>query len=158
MWNVAILEELAGPAQKQHLYGPVSCVKWLTGPYDRYETICYGTVLGHLVFWRQCASGEFEEQWAQRIGQGKEVLDISMDQHMKDHVRIAVGTRCGCVQVWKYDCTGMLSIIFSVKTGETIPRKVVFIWKDKNVRVFGFYDGQMYAFIRCGQLPDADKN
>lgn len=145
LWNVATLEELAGPPQKQHLRGPVSCIKWLTSPYDCYETICYGTVLGHLVFLRQRARGEFEEQWAQRIGQGKEILDISSDQQMKECTRIAVGTRCGCVQVWKYECNGMLSIIFSVKIGETIPRKVSFISKDKNVRVFGFYDGQMYV-------------
>jgi WD40 repeat protein len=143
MWNVTILKELATPPQKQHVYGPVTCIKWLTTPYDRYETICYGTVLGYLVFWRQTSRGGFQERWAERIGEGKEILDISTDEPTKEHVHLAIGARCGSVQVWRYDSIGMLSIIFSVKIGETIPRKVVFTSEDKYVRVFGFYNGQM---------------
>jgi hypothetical protein len=64
-------------------------------------------------------------------------------------VRIAIGTQCGSVQVWKYDCNGMLSNVFAVTIGETVPRKVAFIAKNDRIAVFGTSDGYVYVCFAC---------
>jgi hypothetical protein len=150
LWNTETLQELATPPQKRHIHGPVTCIKWVTCLYDHYETICYGTVLGYLVFWWQDHTGWFEEQYSQRIGQSKEILDIALEKPRKNEVRIAVGTQCGAVQVWKYDRNGMLTNVFAVTIGETISRKVAFTARnDSSIVVFGFEDGYVYVFLAC---------
>jgi hypothetical protein len=63
----------------------------------------------------------------------------------KDHVRFAVGTRCGSIQIWKYDRNGLLNVLKAVKIGTTIPRKVEFAYNDNIAWTFGFYDGCMYV-------------
>jgi hypothetical protein len=153
LWDTDTLEEHATPPQKPHRHGHITCIKWVTGPYDRYETICYGTLRGYLIFWRQDRRGWFEERWAHRIGQGEEILDISIDNPTKDEVRIAVGARCGSVQVWKYDCNGLLSNIFAVTIGETVPQKVAFTARTGGIAVFGHSDGYVYVCFACQQSP-----
>jgi hypothetical protein len=143
LWNASSLKELATPIQVQLLRGPVSCVKWLTGPYDQYETLCFGTALGYLIVWRQEKSGRFVELFATRLGRGEEILDITVDTPMTNFVRFAVGARCGSVQLWKYSSDGQLNALKATKIGETIPRKVSFTAKENIIHVFGLYDGYM---------------
>ena len=52
IWNVKAHVQLACPKQGHIVRGQVSCVLWVTGHND-YETLCYGTGLGYLVFWWQ---------------------------------------------------------------------------------------------------------
>ena len=33
--------------------GPISCIMWVTHCNENYETLCYSTGLGYMVFWRQ---------------------------------------------------------------------------------------------------------
>lgn len=101
--------------------------------------------MGYLIVWRQESGGRFAELLVKRLGQGREILDITTDTPAKDYIRFVVGTRCGSVQLWKYDSNGLLNVLKAVKIGETIPRKVAFVSKDKTILVFGFYDGCMYA-------------
>jgi hypothetical protein len=118
-------------------------VRWLTSPYDQYETLCFGTALGYIVVWRQEGNGRFVEITGTRVGGGKEILDITVDTPMKDHMRFVVGARCGSVQLWKYDCHGSLTALKAVVIGRTIPRKVTFTSRANIIRVFGFYNGCM---------------
>jgi hypothetical protein len=129
----------------------------LTSPNDQYETLCFGTGLGYLVVWRQDEGGRFAEILAKRLGQGREILGIAMDTPMKDHVRFAVGTRCGSIQLWKYDHNGMVNLLKAVAVGETIPRNVAFASNDNTLRVFGFYDGYMYVQAVVFNFNRSDK-
>src|SRR5215471_7097728 len=138
-------QELGTPTQTPQAYGATSCVRWLTNPYEQYETLCFGTALGYLVFWRQDTRGKFSEFFIKRLGDGKEILDITLDTPNKEYTRFAVGTLCRSIQIWKYDCNGLLNVLRSLSVGKTIPRKVVFDYHENILRVFGFYDGCMYV-------------
>ena len=142
LWNTSGLQELATPVQVHLMRGPVSVVRWLTCPYDQYETVCFGMGLGYLVIWRQEGGGRFVELFATRLGQGKEILDITVDTPVQDHVRFLVGARCGSIQLWQYESNGALNVLKAVTMGLTIPRRVAFTTKE-NIRVFGYFDGNM---------------
>ena len=115
-------------------------------PYSgQYRTLCFGTGLGFLIFWRQVAGGRFAEIFHICLGEGKEILDITLDKGNEDHVRFAVGTRCGTIQIWRYDYDGVPENLKAVKIGTTIPRKVAFAYNNNIVWVFGFYDGRLYV-------------
>jgi hypothetical protein len=145
VWNTHQLKELATPAQFPHVHGTTSCVRWMITPYEQYKTLCFGTALGFLVFWRQEAGGRFVEFFNNRLEHGGGILDITLDMANEDHVRFAVGTSCGSIQIWKYECNGLLHVLKAVTIGTMIPRKVAFAYNDNIVWVFGFYDDRMYV-------------
>jgi hypothetical protein len=45
--------QLVRPKEGHIVRGPVSCLVWVTRRDDILETLCFGTALGYLVFWRQ---------------------------------------------------------------------------------------------------------
>jgi hypothetical protein len=145
VWNTHQLKELATPAQFPQVHGPISCVRWMITPYEQYKTLCFGTALGYFVFWRQEAEGRFVEFFDTRLGRGGKILDITLDMANKDHVRFAVGTSCGSIQIWKYECNGLLNILNVVTIETMAPRKVAFAYNDNIVWIFGFYGSQMYV-------------
>jgi hypothetical protein len=114
-------------------------------PHEQYKTLCFGTALGFLVFWRQEAGGRFVEFFNNRLEHGGGILDITLDMANEDHVRFAVGTSCGSIQIWKYECNGLLNVLKAVTIGTTIPRKVAFAYNNNIVWVFGLYDDRMYV-------------
>ena len=142
------MKELVTPANKTVIRGPVGVVKWIKCSYDRYKTVCYGTVRGCFILWRQTAEGGFEELWAHKLGKGLEILDIGASETIHNHVLIVIGTACGSVQLWRYDSNVMLNKVFSVQIEDTVPRSVTFTTSKTNsvnITVFGFYDGRMRA-------------
>lgn len=56
VWDLVSRKELWGPLRPHLERGQISCLAWVTGTGDPSETLCFGTSLGYLVFWRQ--SGE----------------------------------------------------------------------------------------------------
>jgi hypothetical protein len=132
--------QISTPRQKSNL-GAISRVKWITSYYDLRETLCYGTELGYMGFWRQDPRGNFEEIFCERMGSGSGILSIALDEPSRDSVQLAIGTRGRVVQVWKYDCNGLLQNVFSVQLDKTVPITVAFVARD--VRVFGSFDGSM---------------
>ena len=136
------------------MLGQVTAVQWLAIRNETRLTICFGTTLGHLSFWRQRSNGEYEELFSEQIGDRKEILSIEADKPTLDYVLFAVGTLCGQVQLWKLDNHAVLWAIFSVSVGDMVPRKVTISQsttvtksKVKTVTAFGFYDGQMYVVV-----------
>jgi hypothetical protein len=61
-------------------------------------------------------------------------------------VRVAIGTWDRIIQVWKIDPKGVLSAVFSVKLGATLPKALGFADNTaKDVYVFGLYNSFMYV-------------
>src|SRR6266702_302207 len=53
MWDLHRLEEIPSLARRHSFCDPVSVAMWVTCKDDARETLCFGTGLGYLVFWRQ---------------------------------------------------------------------------------------------------------
>lgn len=154
IWQVDALREIQTPSKRPKVLGQVTAVQWLAIRNDPCLTVCFGTALGYLCFWRQDSKGMYEELATERIGDAKEILSIEVDKPTLTDIRFAIGSLCGHVQLWKYDSNGLLSNIFAVTIGNTVPRKVAFSQtivssksKVKTITVYGFYDGQMYVLF-----------
>ena len=168
--------ELGCPNQSHVVRGPVSSMTWVTTRKDSCETLCYGTGLGYLVFWRQNSQdvsggliihtilapdiqpqGYFEELRAKRLGTGCEITCIDCDFSVEDTVRLVIGTRDRLVQVWELDPEEKMKSIFSVQLNVTVPKAVAFADnRAKDVYVFGLYDGNMYVCSGFNRLSKAD--
>lgn len=91
---------------------------------------------------RQGAGHEFEEVCMRRIGNGQEIMHISLDATSeRGNTRMAVLTRDKRVQVWTLDGGYHLSIVFSIELLSTVPRASVF--HGQEIVVFGMYDGEV---------------
>ena len=53
LWDSAAGIELPAPQQDLTVRGPTSCMLWFARRDDPYETLCYGTALGFIIFWRK---------------------------------------------------------------------------------------------------------
>jgi hypothetical protein len=53
LWDMQSHVQLMRPKEGHVVCGPVSCLVWVTRCDDILETLCFGTALGYLVFWRQ---------------------------------------------------------------------------------------------------------
>ena len=53
IWYLNRLEEIPAIARRHALCDPVSVTMWITPRDDAHETLCFGTGLGYLVFWRR---------------------------------------------------------------------------------------------------------
>ena len=67
------------------------------------------------------------------------------DNATDDSVRLAIGTRDKLVQVWKLDLKGQLHSVFSVQLDVTILKGVAFSENNRDIYVFGLYDGNLYV-------------
>lgn len=144
--------------------GPTSCVAWVTRRNENYETLCYGTGLGYMVFWRQnprdvsapktggvfgltLFQGRFEELTAKRLGTGCEITCMVCD-NTEEITRLAIATRDRMVQVWRLDLRGQVQSVFSVQLDVTVPKGVAFVENAANdIHVFGLYDGNLYVHL-----------
>lgn len=57
IWNIKSSRELPAPQQSCEQRGQVSCSAWITRQHEQRETLCFGTGLGYLVFWREGEPG-----------------------------------------------------------------------------------------------------
>jgi hypothetical protein len=144
LWRTSTFQELPTPPRKPDIHGQTTQVRWFQQRNAGELALCYGTAKGVIVFWQQNAQGRFETMWSHRIGDGQEVLAIAVDNTDSNYVRLAFGTLCRRVQVWKYDTNGKMTVQISVCMDSTVPRGLVFVsakFKSKNIMVFGFDDG-----------------
>jgi hypothetical protein len=157
---VRTLAQLPTPNQHRVQRGQVSCVLWVTCQNDTEETLCYGTGLGYIVFWRrskQVSVSDVREKGhplpkpmqglieinAQRLGTGLEITCIAYDPLSESEIRLAVGTRGRLVQVWRMDTRTQLHAAFSVQLDKTVPKSVAFSENSEDIHVFGLYDGNV---------------
>ena len=54
VWGLDTRKQLAVPNQDLTTRGPVTCIIWMTRQNDAYDTLCFSTGLGHIVFWQRC--------------------------------------------------------------------------------------------------------
>ena len=59
-------------------------------------------------------------------------------------VRIATGTRGHQVICWTFH-NNILVPVFSIQLSTTIPKGIVFVYGQRDVYVWGMYDGQMWV-------------
>ena len=52
IWDLNRLEGILAIARWHALCDPVSVTMWITPRDDAHKTLCFGTGLGYLVFWR----------------------------------------------------------------------------------------------------------
>jgi hypothetical protein len=147
-------EELPTPEQGFMLRGPPSAMLWAKRRDDAGETMIFGTGNGYLVFWRHNRSqpgdreSQFEEVISRRVGNGDEITALSWDGATEGNLRLANGTRDGCVQLWTFNGK-KLDSMFSVKVPGTVPKNIDFVDNARSdLYVFGAYNGRWYGFFQ----------
>ncbi|KAF8837027.1 hypothetical protein BDN67DRAFT_983520 [Paxillus ammoniavirescens] len=87
---------------------------WITPKGKARETLCFGTGLGYLIFWRQSASllAQFEEVIVKRVGTGC--------------VRIVTATRERHMMVWTFN-NNVLMPTLSIQLNVTVPKGIAFV-------------------------------
>lgn len=147
--------------------GQVSSVCWVTRNNETYDTLCYGNVLGFLVFLQhrpaqvcrlcfvlsqrmsiteEILQAQFEVIHSCRIARGGEIVSIAADMSVNGPSRIATGTRDKCVQVWTFDSSSRKLVpMYSKAYGadkEILPKSLAFDNNiDRDLYIFGLYDG-----------------
>lgn len=58
VWDLHRLEGVPSVARRHAFCDPVSVAMWITCKDDARETLCFGTGLGYLVFWRQTGTAK----------------------------------------------------------------------------------------------------
>lgn len=151
----------------------ITAVRWITGPEDPWEVICFGDVRGNVSVWRQNVrlvshyrsnrSHEeeglllqccFEEITSHRLGNGYEILSIGSDRTQRCTFRVAIGHRDQIVQVWNLDAdsnntSSTFEPLYSIRLQKSIPISTVFYGPSndslapRKLHVIGGNDGTM---------------
>ncbi len=86
---------------------------------------------------------KFEEVVVKRVGTGSEITCITSDPTSAGTgVRLATGTRERQVMVWTFD-NDVLVPSMSIQLATTVPKGIAFVSGQKDLYVWGMYDGQM---------------
>lgn len=86
---------------------------------------------------------KFEEVVVKRVGTGCEITCIACDSiPAGTGVRLATGTRERQVMLWTFD-NDVLAPLLSIQLPTTVPQGIAFVIGQKDVYVWGMYDGQM---------------
>ncbi|KJA19787.1 hypothetical protein HYPSUDRAFT_204366 [Hypholoma sublateritium FD-334 SS-4] len=139
------------PLQPPHERGQVSCICWVTRQDDAFETLCYGNALGFFIFLQHSPAEDcFKVVFSGRLAMGSEVLSMAVCINSTS-VCVVTGSRDKCIQVWEFDsATQKLATVFSRAHGverDIVPKALAFDkGPEKDVLIFGFYDGGLY---RC---------
>ena len=161
IWDLKRLIEVPSSVRQHAFRDPVSAAMWTTRKDDTSQTICFGTGLGYLIFWRQSTKSnvvrsavtriggllmssqiQFEELLVKRVGTGCEITCMTCDTTAAAGVRIATGTRERQVICWTFQ-NNILVPLFSIQLSTTVPKGIAFVYGQKDVYVWGMYDGQM---------------
>lgn len=85
----------------------------------------------------------FEEVVVKRVGTGSEITCMtSGPTDSGTGVRLATGTRERQVMVWTFD-NDVLVPSMSIQLATTVPKGIAFVDGQKDLYVWGLYDGQM---------------
>lgn len=158
VWDLQA-KKLIGTLQQNHaVRGPTTCVIWLTRG-ETPEIVCQGTGLGYISVWRRSlgdvsridltcprrltgTQNLFTETHTRRLLKGGEIVCMASD--LAQDTRIAVGTRCRIVHVFKLDTNMEFQSVFSVSLELTVPITLGFADNNaKDVIVFGLFNGQV---------------
>lgn len=85
----------------------------------------------------------FIEVFEKRLADGVEITALACADGDGTETRIAVGTRKCVIQVFHYDGRGDVTPIFSVRLERVVPSSLGFTSNQRDVLVFGMYDGVM---------------
>ena len=161
IWDLKGLVEVPSSVRQHAFRDPVSAAMWITRKDDTSQTLCFGTGLGYLIFWRQSTKSnvvritvtrmrnlltplqmQFEELLVKRVGTGCKITCMACDTMAATGVRIATGTHGHQVICWTFH-NNVLVPVFSIQLSTTIPKGIAFVYGQKDVYVWGMYDGQM---------------
>jgi len=85
---------------------------------------------------------QFEELVVKRVGTGCEITCMACDTAAGTGVQIATGTRERQVMGWTFH-NNILVPNFSIQLSTTVPKGIAFVYGQKDIYVWGMYDGQM---------------
>ena len=163
MWDLKHLVEVPSSVRQHAFHDPVSAAMWITQKDDTSQTLCFGTGLGYLIFWHQSTKSnpvriivatmrnlmmplqmQFKELVMKRVGTGCEITCMTCDMTVETGVRIATGTRECQVICWTFH-NNILVPTFSIQLSTMAPKGIAFMYEQKDVYIWGMYDGQMWA-------------
>lgn len=148
VFDLRTFQEIKPPRRTNTSLRQITAVRWITGPEDPWEALCFGDVRGNVSVWRQnvrLVSGSdnhslssdtfyqccFEEIASHRSGNGYEILSIGSDRTQRCTFRIAIGHRDQVVQAWKLDADSHSSSsefvpLYSIRLEKSVPICSVF--------------------------------
>ncbi|KAI9459800.1 WD40-repeat-containing domain protein [Boletus coccyginus] len=154
IWNMDKLEEIPSVARRHAFNDPISAAMWITRKDEAHETLCFGTSLGYLIFWRQNKGSrmqiQFEEVTLKRIGTSCEITCMACDTTQRAGVRIAAATRERHIVVWTFE-GNLLTPTLSVQLNTTVPKGIAFSGQN-DLQVWGMYDGLMLTIRGDGRV------
>jgi hypothetical protein len=90
----------------------------------------------------------FEECYARRITNGKEITGLAWDFNNEATLRLASSTRDGCVHLWSFNGKDLHSI-WSIQFATTVPKTLGFTDKPgANIYVVSTYTGTWCVLFR----------
>ena len=101
------------------------------------------------------SQGSFKELHARRLGKGLEIMCIACNGiDDRDLICFAIGTRDRHVQVWTFDTSAQLALLFLVQLDVTMPKSVCFAENmAQDIYIFRLYNGNMYVPVVLATSP-----
>ena len=161
IWDLKGLVKVPSLVHQHAFHYPVSAAMWITQKDNTSQTLCFGTGLGYLIFWRQSTKSnvvritvtrmrnlltplqmQFKELLVKKVGTGCKITCMTCNMMTATGVRIATSTRGHQVICWTFH-NNVLVPVFSIQLSTTIPKGIAFVYGQKDIYVWGMYDGQM---------------